>query len=139
METINYIIILLLIIIIGLKYYDSIIENYTTLWTPSSCANQNLVNTQCTAMNMNPSNRKLLQNYGNFGIIGKFPAIPICNSCNLEFDCVNYAYDDVDDRNVNVCRKCKKNVLYKNYNQLDEPLFVFARSAGRPRQCRKIN
>lgn len=139
MDTLNYIIFLLLIVILIIKHYDGIKEHYTTLLTPFSYANQNLVNTQCTALNINPSNRKMLKNYGNFGIIGKFPAIPICDSCKLEFDCVNYAYTDVDDRNMNVCRKCKKNVLYKNYNNLEEPLYVYARSAGRPRQCRKIN
>ncbi len=135
----NLAIIVLLIFVVFLSVNDNIKEHYTTLWTPASKANQNLVNTQCTAVNMTPTNRTLPKNYGNFGIIGKFPAIPICDSCGLEFDCVNYAYTDVDDRNANVCRKCGKNVLYKNYNQLDYPLRVFARSAGRPRQCRRLN
>ncbi len=141
MSSLNYIIIILVIVIALISYKDNIKEHYTTLWTPSSIASQNLDNTQCTAISgqIAPNNRRVSKNFGNFGITGKFPSIPICNSCGLSFDCSNYAYNDVDDKNANVCRKCNKHVLYKNYNQLDEPLYVYARSVGRPRQCRKIN
>ncbi len=139
MSIFNYIIIGLIIIIIFISSRDNVKEHYTTLWTPFSLADQNLVNTQCTAVNITPTNKKLLQNYGNFGIIGKFPAIPICDSCGLEFNCSGYAYNDVDDKNMNVCRKCNKNSLYKNYDQLNQPLYVYARSVGRPRQCRRLN
>lgn len=144
MTTIDYIIFILFIIIIIIKYYENSSyyhetkEHYTTLLTPFSETNQNLVNTQCTAVNINPNNKPKVKNYGNFGIIGKFPSIPICDSCRLEYNCSNYAYTNVDDRNINVCRKCNKNVLYKNYNDLNKPLYVYARSAGRPRQCRNI-
>lgn len=147
MSITDYLIIVLLIILVFYRYFDkNIKEHYTTLWTPFSKANQTLDNTQCTAITSSsatnpagPNNRRLPKNFGNFGIIGKFPAIPICDTCKLDFDCVNYAYTDVDDRNMNVCRKCKKNILYKNYNDLSEPLHVYARSAGRPRQCRQLN
>lgn len=142
MELLDYMIIILLIIVITVKYYEYTAEqkeNYTTLWTPFSMANATLDNTQCTAVNIQPNNKPMPKNYGNFGIIGKFPTIPICDSCGLRYDCVNYDWSDVDDRNMNVCRKCKKNVLYKNYNDLSEPLYVYARSAGRPRQSRKLN
>lgn len=135
MTNIDYAILILFIIVVLIKFYEgSVEEGYTTLMTPFSKANQNIFNSQSTAVNIKP-----IRNYGNFGIIGKFPAIPICNSCQLEFDCSNYDYDNVDDKNTNVCRKCGSNVLGKNYNQLDKPLYVFARSAGRPRQCRQIN
>jgi len=77
-------------------------------------------------------------NFGNFGIIGSFPAIPICNSCGLEFGCTGFPYDS-DDKNETVCRKCRANSLHKNYTNLNEPIYVYARSAGRPRQCRRIN
>ncbi|GAI82862.1 unnamed protein product [marine sediment metagenome] len=142
MESLDYLIIFLFVIVIAIKYYEYTAgkkEHYTTLWTPFSTANTPLDNTQCTAMNIKPNNKPMTKNYGNFGIIGKFPAIPICDSCHLDFDCVNYDWTDTDDRNANVCRKCKKNVLYKNYNDLSEPLYVYARSVGRPRQSRKIN
>jgi len=136
MSLIDCVIIILIVIIIIIKYYENSnkVEHYTTLWTPFSNANQDIVNTQCTSVNK----KSLNKNFGDFGIIGKFPAIPICNSCQLDFDCVNYAYDDVDDRNMNVCRKCGDNVLYKNYNDMSKPLYVNARSAGRPRQCKRI-
>ena len=145
MDVVDYLIIVLLLIIIFFKYFDTK-EHYTTLWTPFSRASPILVNTQCTALSSGsatnqatPNNRRLPKNFGNFGIIGKFPTMPICDSCGLEFDCVNYAYDNVDDKNMNVCRKCNKNSLYKNYNDLSKPLYVYARSAGRPRQCRQLN
>lgn len=135
---IETLIIILILIILAFHYKDNINEHYTTLWTPFSMAVQNLDNTECTSINIRPSNKEKLKNYGNFGIIGKYPAIPICDSCGLEFDCSNYGYNDTDDKNVNVCRKCNANALYKNYNQLCKPLYVYARSVGRPRQCRRI-
>lgn len=138
-------IIIFLIVILFFNYFDQK-EHYTTLWTPFSKASPTLDNTECTALNSNsvtnkagPNNRRISKNFGNFGIIGKYPAIPVCDSCHLDFNCVGYAYDSVDDKNMNVCRKCKKNSLYKNYNDLSKPLFVYARSAGRPRQSRLIN
>ena len=140
MFKIEHLIILLLIIVVFFGTWDNK-EHYSTLWTPFSKASQNLDNTQCTALSgeIAPNNRRVSKNFGNFGIIGKFPAIPVCDSCGLDFDCVNYAYIDVDDRNANVCRKCRKSVLYKNYNKSAEPLYVYARSAGRPRQSRRIH
>lgn len=146
MTPIDYLIIVLFIIIVSFKYLDDTKEHYTTLWTPFSRSSPNLVNTQCTALSSSsttnqtgPNNRRLPKNFGNFGIIGKYPSIPICDSCGLEFDCVGYEYDNVDDKNMNVCRKCKKDSLDKNYNELDKSLYVYARSVGRPRQCRMIN
>jgi hypothetical protein len=144
MFKIEHLIILLLIVIV---FYTSCEnrEHYTTVWTPFSKVSQNLDNTQCTSQSgalsgeIGPNNRHISKNFGNFGIIGKFPAIPLCNSCGLEFNCVNYPYTDADDKNMNVCRKCDPHSLSKNYNQIDKPLFVSARSAGRPRQCRQIN
>ena len=140
MFKIEHLIILLLIIVIFFNSYE-VKEHYSTLWTPFSQSNQNLTNTQCTALSgeIAPNNRRVSKNFGNFSIFGKFPAIPVCDSCGLDFDCVNYAYTDVDDRNANVCRKCRKHVLYKNYNKADEPLYVYARSSGRPRQSRRIH
>jgi len=142
MSHIDYAIIILFVIVIIIKYYEhshNNQENYTTLWTPFSQADPNLFNSQGTAANISLGNSKPMRDFNNFGIIGKFPAIPICNSCKLDFDCVNYDYTDIDDKNANVCRRCGKNVLSKNYGELDKPLFVYARSAGRPRQTRQIN
>ncbi len=153
MEPLDYIIIILFIIVVFIKYYtaeqnETETENYTTLWTPFSLSSSNvgLVNNQCIphdglspAVNIQPNNKPQLKNYGNFGIIGKFPAIPICDSCGLDFGCVGYDWSDTDDKNMNVCRKCSRNGIYKNYNDLSKPLYVNARSAGRPRQCRQLN
>lgn len=136
---VDYFIIILIIIFIFYYYSDNIKEHYTTSWTPFSMANQKLANTQCTAVNINPANFRSLKNYGNFGIIGKFPAIPICDSCGLEFDCMEYPYKNIDEIGAaNVCRKCNPHALDKNYNILSKPLYVFARATGRPRQCRRI-
>lgn len=112
-----------------------------TLQTGFTKASQDLSNTSCSAVNFRSTNglsTKSTKNFGNFGIIGKFPAIPICDNCGLEFDCVNYNYNYRDDKHMNVCKKCDKNGLGKNYNDLHQPLYVYARSAGKPRQCKRI-
>ena len=77
-------------------------------------------------------------NYRDFTIIGKLPPDPIGDSCHLDFGCTNFPYD-VDDINGNVCRRCDPNAINKNYNQLDKPIYVMGREAGRPRQYRRIN
>jgi len=134
MLKIEHLIIILLIIVIYFNASNNM-EHYTTLWTDFSKANQNLINTQCTALsgNIAPNNRLISKNFGNFGIIGKYPSIPVCENCGIHFDCVNYPYTDVDDKNTNVCSKCNKN--YNNMN----PAYVYARTAGRPRVCKRLN
>lgn len=90
-------------------------------------------------VNPKPANQPVLKNFSDFGTFGDFPPMPICDSCGLEFDCSNYSYQDVDDKNMNVCRKCKNDLFTKNYNDLSKPLYVYARSVGKPRQCRLLN
>ena len=125
-------ILILFLIIIAFDYINKTTEHYT-FSNPFGFSNQSIVNSEATAVNLRKP-----RNFGNFGIIGKFPANPICDSCHLEYNCTNYGYE-VDEKNANVCRKCKINSINKNYNQMDQPLYVFSRSAGRPRQCRQIH
>jgi len=76
--------------------------------------------------------KKNKRGFNNFGTIGKFPAIPLCDQCHLGTNCPNYTFTGQQ----NVCTACaNRNV---NYDDLSRPLFVQARSAGRPRQCRQI-
>ncbi len=73
------------------------------------------------------------ENKGNsFGTIGTFPAIPLCDQCHLGVNCPNYTFTDQE----NVCHVCSH--TNANYEDLDKPLYVNARAAGRPRQCRQI-
>lgn len=138
---INYSIIALLIIIIFFTNHKTK-ESYSTMYsdlTPTSITNQKFLEKYSdTGLTSLGSRNKKYIDFGNFGTIGDFPSIPICNSCGLEYNCVNYDYQSTDDLNMNVCRKCEKNGTFKNYGNLKKPLYVYARSAGRPRQCRLI-
>jgi len=73
---------------------------------------------------------------GNPSKIGKLPPDPIASTCYLDFDCVGYPYDSVDDRNGNVCKKCIPNDKL-NYGN-ESPTYVMAREAGRVRQVRNV-
>lgn len=133
MNYLDITIIVLFFVVLFFNFKDTVKEKYTN-WSSFSQASPILANTGNTAVNLWRSKPR---NYGNFGIIGKFPAIPICDNCGLDFGCSNYAYP-VDDKNKNICRKCNQTGIFKNYNQMDKKLRVFARSVGRPRQCRNI-
>ena len=76
--------------------------------------------------------------------VGSYPAIPLCNSCELE-DVVTDPYlhsndlgDQFGDLNGKVGRLCGSGPIGKNYNDLNKPVLVAGRSAGRTRQCRRI-
>lgn len=76
--------------------------------------------------------KKKNREFGNFGTIGKFPAIPLCDQSHLGTNCPNYTFTGQQ----NVCHvSSNRNV---NYDDLSRPIYVNARSAGRPRQCRQI-
>lgn len=65
----------------------------------------------------------------NPGVIGTYPAIPLANQCSLGANCPNYTFGKT---HANVCHECAK--FPQNYENLDKPIYVYARSAGFPRQ-----
>jgi hypothetical protein len=83
------------------------------------------------------------RSFGNFGAFGSFPN-PLCPSCDLSGDMVTAPYlhandlgDEYGSLYGKVARRCD-NVCGKNYNDLNKPVLVAGRSAGRTRQCRKL-
>lgn len=83
-------------------------------------------------------------NFSNFTTIGEYPAIPLCNSCNLQPDTIGPPYlqrnqvgDESSSIYQSVATKCG-NIFGKNYNNLNKPFLVAGRSAGRTRQCRRL-
>jgi hypothetical protein len=80
---------------------------------------------------------------GNRQKFGMFPN-PLCSSCELVTDEVTPPYlhsNDLGDEQGSlfgkVARKCNS-IFSKNYNNLNKPVLVAGRSAGRIRQCRKL-
>ena len=121
---------LLVVIILSVFVSNQLSENYTT----EPVQPLQLINTFKGAM----YNNKINSNFGNFGIIGDYPAIPVADNCQLDFNCTNFPYES-DDKNVSVCRRCNGSI-FKNYNIKGyEPLDVYARATGKPRQSRNIN
>ena len=136
---INYLIVVLFLIILLLDFTDKKnIQEHYTVERPFGSASPNAYNRSQSAININAVNKPKLKNFGNFNIIGKFPTIPIEESCYLDFDSTNFPYD-IDEKNQSVSRKCNPNAINKNYNDLSMPLYVMSRTAGRPRQIRQIN
>ena len=83
-------------------------------------------------------------NFGNFGTFGSYPPNPLCPSCHLSTDAVSAPYlhandlgDQEGDQYGKVARKCD-GLGGKNYDDLSKPFLVAGRSAGRPRQCRRL-
>ena len=70
--------------------------------------------------------------FGNFGKFGVIPMMQSCSKCQLNDNCSNFDYNKSDTQVMNVCQSCDINTC------LDAPYYVSARSAGRPRQCRRI-
>lgn len=70
--------------------------------------------------------------FSNFATNGTTPPFISCPSCQLEYDCNNYPYE-VDDKQQNVCSNCLTKIYSDDLNQP-----VYARSNGRPRQCRDM-
>lgn len=143
-----YIIIVLVIIVIFLDHHVKTQEpfNPTTKYEQKlndiqvfdhSDANSQPYNRSKSAMNTHMAKGIHPRNFRDFGIIGKIMPDPVVDSCYLDFGCTNYVYD-ADEKNENVCRRCNTNAINKNYNELDRPLYVMARSAGRPRVPRQV-
>jgi hypothetical protein len=84
------------------------------------------------------------KNFGNFGTFGSYPPNSLCNSCGLNENSVTAPYlhaNDLGDQSGElhgkVARSCS-GICGKNYDDLNKPFLVMARSAGRVRQCRRI-
>jgi len=75
---------------------------------------------------------KRSKGFGNFGKFGFVPMMQNCSKCQLNDNCSNFDYNKSDTNTMNVCQSCDMN-QGKNY-----PYYVSAKSAGRPRQCRRI-
>lgn len=67
----------------------------------------------------------------NATTIGNFPAIPLCDQCKL----IAGLGQGRDQYAVKT--QCSNNHDI-NYSDLSKPIYVAARSPGRPRQCRQI-
>lgn len=126
--------ILFILLLFTIYYFKNIKENYITPFVPNeSDANLPAANTELSAVNF----QMFDGNFANFGKIGEIPAIPICNSCGLEFNCSVFPYDSSDNKET-VCQRCDPTSIYKNYDLNGDNIYVYARSVGRPRQCRNI-
>ena len=78
------------------------------------------------------------KNFGNFGKFGVIPMMQYCSECQLYDNCLTPDYRE-SDKNMNVCQKCNNNLKNKNYHDFNKPIYVFAKSIGRPRKCKRIN
>ena len=87
---------------------------------------------------VNFDNNRRNGNFKNFGTIGDIPPNPICENCNLNYNCMNAPYTQVSDVHQNVCTRCG-DALKVNHYSLDRKLTVMGRSAGRGRVCRLLN
>lgn len=104
------------------NYYE---ENRLIEYSPPITSNS--VN-----INFNSSNSPTHAQFSNFTTNGITPPFLKCPSCKLQYQCANYPYE-VSDKNESVCSNCVSRVF------MDQNNFpVYARSNGRPRQCRDL-
>ena len=80
----------------------------------------------------------------NFGSFGSYPANPLCSSCTMTGNNVSPPYlrvndlgDEYGDLKGKVSTTCNS-LCGKNYDSLNNAFLVEGRSAGRPRQCRRL-
>ncbi len=146
MDQIYIWILILFFIVLILDYSDKYMKSTTENFNNSS--NSNISNstvppyfeedrlfvyeppytTNAVNINSNPNNL----NFKNFGTNGITPPFLKCPSCNLQYNCSNYPYDN-DSNNMSVCRTCNTDVSVNNDNYP-----VYAKAVGRPRQCQKL-
>ncbi len=148
MDTIYMWILLIIVIILVLEMSERFLknkkgnqENFGNRWAtgdyPHFYEENNLVEyvppvtSNSVNLSINPQSSAHAQ-FSNFATNGTTPPFLQCPSCNLQFDCTNYPYK-VDDKNMNVCSNCIEKIYS---NDLNMP--VYARSNGRPRQCRNL-
>jgi hypothetical protein len=74
---------------------------------------------------------------GNAGTDGFYPPRMRCYDKQLEFDCSSYLYN-WSDKNANTCSKQSHGDIANLPDNTAIPSNVLGRSAGRPRQCRKL-
>ncbi len=88
-------------------------------------------------------NERLVSSSGGIHCQDEFDKInKQCRDMTLE--CMQSKRVSIDKYGVHIKKDAKTNLLVglnpiSHVLQLDEPLYVYARSVGRPRQCRKIN
>lgn len=133
MDTIYIAIIVVLALLLFLHFRDHV--NVEEGFLPPDYFQKPGMDPNQVAVNLDDSKNK---NFKNFGTLGDFPPNPLCQSCNLNYNCMNAPYTQLSDKYQNVCLRCG-DPLKKNYYQMQEKIMVMGRSAGRPRQCRLIN
>lgn len=131
----NVIVIFVIIIVIVNKYFDvdKTLDHYTNN-SPNigSYYTQNITAMPITGVVANKGTKQ----FGNFGKFGDIPMMQFCSECRLHDNCVTPDYKK-SNKNKNVCLKCN-DFLQNNRINLNKPIYVGAKSAGRGRQCRII-
>ena len=90
--------------------------------------------TPYTSSGLNFGSSKLY--FQNFTTNGIAPPYIKCPACSLQYGCSNYPFlneDDNKNENKGVCTQCGEKICMDKNNS-----FVYARSVGRPRGCKKI-
>ena len=77
------------------------------------------------------TNRNL--NFKNFGTNGIAPPYIKCPSCNLQYNCENFPYDN-NTQNASVCNTCTHKISLDDNN-----MPVYSKAVGKPRVCRNLN
>jgi hypothetical protein len=86
----------------------------------------------------NPMTVSLSNEDKNFQNFAESPPNPLCNNCNLNYNCMNLPYTQLSDTHQNVCTRCGVPTVQNYYNE-QEKITVMGRSAGRGRVCRLVN
>lgn len=132
MDPIYIAILVIFAILIFLHYRDHVLEEG---FLPPDYFQKPNVDPNFVSVNL--SDRKNA-NFKNFGTLGDTPPNPICENCNLNYNCMNAPYTQISDMHQNVCTRCG-DPLKVNYYSLDQKMTVMGRSAGRGRVCRLLN
>jgi hypothetical protein len=132
----NCIVLLVIFVVFINKFYnfDDILDHYINN-SPniSSYYTQNITNMPIVGAVAN----KGTKSFGNFSKFGDIPMMQFCSECKLHDNCVTPDYKK-SNKHKNVCLKCG-DFLNNNRTNLNKPIYVGAKSAGRGRQCRIIN
>ena len=127
MDTIYIIILIVFALLIFLHLRDHVNESFLpSTYFQRSEMPQNEIASSISNKNMN---------FKNFA---ESPPNPLCNNCNLNYNCMNLPYTQLSDTYQNVCTRCGVPTVQNYYNE-QEKISVMGRSAGRGRVCRAIN
>lgn len=134
-KILNYIVIFVIVLVIADKIFNiSQIDKYTN----NSPNISSYFTTNPTNMPIVGSVAKLgTKKFGNFGKFGNVPMIQYCSNCSLKDNCLTPDYKK-SFKHKNVCQECRS-PEYDNRHNLNRPIFVAGRSAGRGRRCRQVN